>query len=82
MARRRIGLGTRGAVDWGLVRSLAGMLALLLGVTGVTLHWVLVRQQPFPAASWLWGMSVILGTLGIASACYDFALIAMDRTVR
>ena len=70
------------AIDWDFVRSLAGLVALLLGVTGIVIHNVLALQQVLPDMSWLWVASVILGSFGIASSAYDFARIAWARIDR
>jgi len=61
------------AVDWDFIRSMLGLLFLLLGVVGIVVQITLSECGILPKASWLWVASFIIGVLGLASVSCDFA---------
>lgn len=62
-----------------LVRSLLGLLALLLGTIGITTQIVLASYGILPTPSWLWMLSAALGFGGLASLLCDMLRIYRDR---
>lgn len=69
------------SVDWDFVRSMLGLLFLLLGVVGIVAQIVLAEYHVLPEASWLWAVSAIIGTLGLASVSCDLIRMFVWQTM-
>lgn len=67
-------------IDGGLVRSLLGLLCMLLGVVGVVIQIILFDGHILPPMSPLWHVSVSLGVIGLVSIGYDWIRILRERT--